>query len=166
MKRLRVVLDRLDSVAAKISDDLSNPDVLAQTRKSGPHAARIWCACCGPNRTTRQPLTGWKNSRLPDLSVAFRHCIRFSEQMTSDSHSLNQHAKIKGVPLSGIENVTLGVPDRSADSRSNGFLLRWSSTHLRSASGETTGLVETAAGVLSTPLHDKRFESRFKHVNC
>jgi len=68
--------------------------------------------------------------------------------MTSDSHSLNQHAKIKEVPLPAIDNVTLGVPDRSADLRSNGFLFRWSSTHLRS---ETTGLVEMAAGVLYQP---------------
>lgn len=44
MKRLRVVLDRLDSVAAKIGDGLSNPEVLAQTRQSGPHVASIWRA--------------------------------------------------------------------------------------------------------------------------
>ncbi len=144
MKRLHVVPGRLDSVAAKIADGLSNPEVLVQTRQSGPHVARSGA----PNRTTRQSLTGWKNSHLPDLSVALRHCIRFSEEMTSDSHSLNQHAKIKGVPLPAIDNVTLGVPDRSADLRSNGFLFRWSSTHLRS---ETTRLVEMAAGVLSIP---------------
>jgi len=150
--RLRVILDRLDLVAAEISDDPWNPEVLAQTWQRGPHVASICRACCEPNRTTGQSLTGCKNFRLPDLSVALRHCIRFSEEMTSDSHSLNQHAKIKGVSLPGIDNVTLGVPDRSADCRSNGFLFRWSSTHLRSESGGTRGLVEMAAGVLSTPF--------------
>ena len=40
MMRLRVVLDRLDLVAAEISDDLWNPEVLVQTCGVG----RMWPA--------------------------------------------------------------------------------------------------------------------------